>query len=93
MLATMTSRQVSEWQAYERLSGPLGGARGDLSAAIIASTIANVNRGKGQPPYKPSRFIPDWDPKPQSPEHMKMIVRAMNKAFGGKEVGSGANSG
>lgn len=91
MLRSMSSRQLSEWAAYERIAGPLGGARSDLSAAIVASTIANVHRAKGQPPVKPSRFIPDWDPRPQAPEQMKMIVRAMNQAFGGKEVGGRAD--
>lgn len=89
MLAGMSSRQVTEWQAYERITGPLGPARADIHAGIIASTIANVNRPKGKAPYKPSAFIPKWDPTPQSPQHMKMLVRALNKAFGGTEVPHG----
>lgn len=91
LLRRTPSRELSEWQAYERITGPLGPARDDLHAGIIAATIANSNRGKGQAPYKPSQFIPKWDPQPQAPEHMKMIARAITRQFGGKEVGGNAH--
>lgn len=36
---------------------PFGEGRADLRMGIIASTIANVNRGK-QKPFKPADFMP-----------------------------------
>ena len=38
--------------------GPFGPERGDIHVGIVASTIANVNRGKGQPAYKDTEFRP-----------------------------------
>lgn len=43
--------------AYYQLE-PFGEERDDLRSGIIASTIANANRGKGQKPFKPSDFMP-----------------------------------
>ena len=39
----MTSRELSEWMAYDRLS-PLGPERDDLRAALISTTVANFMR-------------------------------------------------
>jgi hypothetical protein len=35
--------------------------RADMHAAIVASVIANVNRGKGQKAFTPEDFMPRWD--------------------------------
>jgi hypothetical protein len=35
--------------------------RADMHAAIVASVIANANRGKGQKAFKPEDFMPRWD--------------------------------
>lgn len=48
-----------EWAAYVEIE-PVGGLRGDMHAAIIASTIANANRRKSGKRIKPSEFIPDF---------------------------------
>ena len=45
LLARIDSKELSEWMAYYELN-PFGTVRDDLQAGIIASTIANVNRGK-----------------------------------------------
>ena len=50
--------------------------RGDLQAAVVASTIANVNRTK-QKPYKPQDFMPQFDRREQSPEEMRTIFETM----------------
>jgi Protein of unknown function (DUF4035) len=55
---SMSVREFTEWQAFARLS-PLGGARGDIQAAVIASTVANVHRGKREP-FRVGDFIPDF---------------------------------
>lgn len=86
MLSRMGSREITKWQAYERVAGPLGPARADTQAAIIAATVANANRHKGKP-ATPSDFIPEWDRKPQSVEEQVQIAYALNAAFGGTVEG------
>lgn len=87
MLERVTSRELTEWQAYERVAGPLGPARADVQAAIIAATVANANRQKGKP-ATPAEFIPAWDQKPtQTVDDMVRIAYALNSAFGGTVEG------
>ncbi|MET8824796.1 DUF4035 domain-containing protein [Streptomyces sp. NPDC004610] len=85
LLARTTSSELAEWQAYEQLSGPLGPARGDLQAALIASVVAGVNRGKGQRAPKISDFMPRWDRTrtEKSPEELFQLARMTNAALGG----------
>lgn len=85
MLADIGSAELAEWRAYEQLSGPLGGARGDVQAAVIASVIAGVNRGKGQRAPKISDFMPRWDRTKvrKSPEDLFRMAQAANAALGG----------
>lgn len=47
--------------AYERLYGPLGPARSDYQAAMIASTIAAVNTDPKKNPPKLTDFLIDWE--------------------------------
>lgn len=93
MLDRMPSREITEWQAYERVAGPLGPARADVQSAIVAATVANANRGKGKP-ATPADFIPTWDRKPeQTVEEMVAIAYALNAALGGTvEGGTGGAS-
>jgi hypothetical protein len=81
----MGSAELAEWRAYERLTGPLGDARGDVQAAVIASTIAAVNRGKGQKTPKVSDFLIPWDKGAvrKSPEDLFRIAQMANAALGG----------
>lgn len=85
LLAETGSAELAEWQAYERLTGPLGGARGDVQAALIASTIAAVNRNKGQRAPTISDFMPRWDKGAvrKSPEELFKIAQMANAALGG----------
>lgn len=82
LLERVSSRELTEWQAYEQIAGPLGPARGDVQSAIVAATVANANRGKGKP-ATPADFIPEWDRKPQTVEEQLRLVYAMNAALGG----------
>jgi len=61
-LARIGARELTEWQAYEQVAGPLGDARVDVLFAQLMSVIANVNRGKSQRPYRAEQFMPKWDP-------------------------------
>ena len=85
MLATIGSAELAEWMAYEKLTGPLGGARGDVQAALIASVIASVNRGKGQRAPTIADFMPRWDRTKvrKSPEELWRMAQMANAALGG----------
>lgn len=82
LLAETDSAELAEWMAYEKVAGPLGADRGDIHSAVIAATVANVNRGK-KPPMKIADFVPDWDPRPQDWREQLAIVKQLNSAFGG----------
>jgi hypothetical protein len=94
LLNRIDSRELVEWEAYERISGPLGPERTDQLFAQLTAVIANVNRPKSRKPYRVEEFIPKWDPeapperKPeQSPEEMLRAVKSMHRRMtrGGKE--------
>lgn len=83
LLARISSRELSEWAAYERITGPLGADRGDVQAAIIAATVANTARSKGRV-LQPKDFVPKWDrPKAMTPEEMWQAAMQANAALGG----------
>lgn len=88
----MTPREFREWAAYARLE-PIGGTRGDYQAALIASTIANVHRGKGQPARKIEQFLMfNHKRKPagrkQAGAEMVAWLRSKKKPAGGTPEGS-----
>ncbi len=60
MLERMDSEEVVAWMAYEKLE-PFGEARADMRAAMITSTLANVNRGAKQKPFTLKDFMFDFD--------------------------------
>ncbi len=59
LLASLSSRQISEWMAYFALE-PFGEERADLRAALIACLIANANRDekKRPTPFRVEEFMP-----------------------------------
>lgn len=60
-----------------------------LGFAMIAATIANVNRGKNQPPYKVEDFMPKFERQSQSPEQMKQIAAIYTELNGGVDMRDG----
>jgi len=84
----ISSREFAEWIAYSTIE-PFGEERADLRAGIIASVIANVNRGKGHAPYKPRDFMPTFgESRRQSAQEiiarLKAFAAAHNAAIKGK---------
>lgn len=66
------------------MSGPVGPPRSDLQAAIVASTVYNMQRGKGSRAAKPADFIPKWDRgRRATPEELWQQAMAANAAVGG----------
>ncbi len=72
----MPANEYNAWARYYR-DFPFGGARGDLQAGVVASVVANCNRGKGSRVYNPADFIPQFTQKPQSPD--EIIEARINK--------------
>ncbi len=52
----MSSAEFMQWIAYYSLE-PFGATRDNLHSAMIASTIANVHRGKGKKAIPPKDFM------------------------------------
>lgn len=59
----LSSRELTEWAAYERVAGPLGAERLDILFAMLAMTIANSQprSRRGGQRYKLSDFLIPWD--------------------------------
>ena len=83
MLSEISSRQFAEWMAYGRLE-PFGEERDDLRMGIVASVIANSNRGKNQKPYKPGDFMPSFEPETEEQAAERLIAKA-RAALGGRD--------
>ncbi len=54
--ARISSEELTEWQAYYEVE-PFGQVRGDLQAGIVASTIVNLFREKGNKAVQPHDYI------------------------------------
>jgi hypothetical protein len=84
----LSSAELTEWIAFENITGPLGRRRQDIQSATIAATIANANRGKGGRKFKLSDFlIPYGRSDKKSPEQMLAAIKSLNKSMGGEERG------
>jgi hypothetical protein len=81
------SAELTEWMAYENMTGPLGRRRQDIQAATIAATIANANRGKKGKKAKIADFLVPYGKQASTPQQMFEKIRAINKAMGGVEHG------
>lgn len=82
------SYELTEWMAFEKITGPLGRRRHDIQSATIAATIANANRGKGGRKFKLNDFlIPYGENVRKSPEQMLEAIKGLNKSMGGEERG------
>lgn len=69
-----------QWARFGEVE-PWDMRRMDLHAGIVASTIANANRVKGQRPFRPGDFMPDFEPKPpQTGEQMRNLFVAFARA-------------
>lgn len=61
LLGSIDSRELTEWQIYERENGPLGGERLDILAAKIMALLVRVNASsKDQAKIKDSDYLIKW---------------------------------
>lgn len=87
----MSSAELTEWMAYEKITGPLGRKRGDIQAATVAAAVANANRGRGRK-AKVSDFLIPYEQRRQHQDAHELLrtVKAANRALGGEEKGTGS---
>ena len=93
--AEIDAAEFAEWMAYYSLE-PWGQERGDLRAGIVASVIANTQRGKGKA-FTPQDFMPQFEApkrkkKKQTPQEMQSILRLFTVASGGTINGKSAQA-
>ena len=68
----ITSDHFCQLMAAERLE-PRGESRADLRVAINTAVLANCNRAKGKPAFKPADFMPEFGAKP-TPDPKKLAA-------------------
>lgn len=83
MLRRMSSDELTEWAAFCLLE-PFGGDAEYLGDAIVAATVANVNRGKRKP-AKVEEFLPKFR-KGQTVEEQIQFAQMMTLAMGGQDM-------
>lgn len=80
----MTSAELTQWQAYEQVAGPLGPERHDALAALISFYGL---KAAGVKKVKLPDLMPRWDrPKAQPWQSIKNALMALTKAGGGEIV-------
>lgn len=78
LLARTSSRELAEWQAFEREYGPLGPERGDWQAASLAHVFATLLGGKAARRLKLKDFVLKWGGGGrQSPDEQLNLLRAL----------------
>lgn len=81
MLSRMSAQELTEWMAYEQVTGTLGPEREDILAGIIAATVASALSRRR---FTPQDFIPVWDkPARQTWQEQLAVVMTINQACGG----------
>ena len=84
----MSHAEFVQWQAYAALD-PFGSVRGDMHAALVASTMANVSLGgKQRQSFKLQDFLLNFTPKRRitTAEGQKEFFRQMTLAVGGQVI-------
>ena len=74
LLQTVDAKELAEWRAFYNIE-PFGEEREDLRAAMVCTVLANINRGKGRPPYRLDDFMLKFDKPEQTTEQMKEILK------------------
>lgn len=69
LLGSIDSRELTEWQVYERDNGPFGGERLDILAARVLAMIYRVNADpKAQTKISESQFLIKWNDRRADPD-------------------------
>lgn len=83
LLQRVSAPEMAEWLAFFDLE-PFGPRMDDLRCGIVASTIANVNRGKGAKAFAPKDFTPwaDDEQHYSGPEREARAVERLIHSLG-----------
>jgi hypothetical protein len=80
---TITSKEITEWQAYEQVAGPLGDERNDQLHAMMAHLLVMVNSSNESKQYETTEFLPPWHKKtPMMPDGKNGPKYADNRPYG-----------
>ncbi|MER7963610.1 phage tail assembly protein T [Streptomyces ardesiacus] len=88
LLRTHSSAEITEWMAYERVTGIFGPERQDILHGIQTAVIANANRSKGTRKAEAKDFIPVWDQGKRGPmswQDMLAAAKAYTSRVGGTD--------
>lgn len=78
MLEWMPAKVFMGWQMFEAVE-PFPAQRNDIATAIVASTIANANRGKNQRPFEIDDFMVKYEPEEVTEEReRKKLANKIN---------------
>lgn len=77
----MSSAELTEWQAYEQVTGPLGAERDDILASLTAYYVV---RALGAKKARLDKMLPEWDRRPQDWRQMREFAKALTVATGGQ---------
>jgi len=78
----LSSRDIAEWMAYERLE-PFGPLRDDVRSGTLAAVLTSALTGEK---YSPDDFYPSLR-EPEEPMSVEMqlhLVEMLHAAYGGK---------
>ncbi len=64
---------------------PFGSEAGYLGHAIVAQTVANVNRPRGKKPFKTKDFMPNFEKEEQSVKEMVEFAKMLTVGMGGED--------
>lgn len=77
MMERMPSSEFEEWKILYQIE-PFGDKRGDIQAALIAQTVANMLRDPKAKAYPLDMFLLSFEPKPKpKPQTAEQIMQIM----------------
>jgi hypothetical protein len=92
LLAQIGADELAEWQAFSAME-PFGFWSDHYHAALIASTIANANRGKSQKAFQPADFMPFLErrqmPDADRMRQLKQMIQGAGEAAGRRRARRG----
>lgn len=81
MLARMSSAELTEWMAFANIE-PFGAESEYLGSAIVAATVANVNRNpKRGKAFEVKDFLPRFGASKQTVEEQLQIAAMLTAAY------------
>ena len=81
----MSSQELTEWAAFYSLE-PFGGDVEYLGSAIVATTVANVNRPKNKKAAKVEEFMPKFENGEQTVDQQLQFAAMLTAALGGQDL-------